>query len=70
MLWESAPKPAVADRLKQQLGLVSVEFSPCEAAAGADYLEIMHKNIANITPVLRSRVPLHCLSPWRMMWMM
>ena len=25
-----------------------------EAAAAADYLEVMHKNIANITPVLRT----------------
>ena len=54
ILWESAPKLAIADRIKQQLGLESVEFSPCEAAAAADYLEVMHKNIANITPVLRT----------------
>lgn len=60
ILWESAPKPAVADRLKQQLGLESVEFSPCELlgkrelAAGLDYLKVMHRNIANITPVLRT----------------
>ena len=59
ILWESQPTRQIADRLKAELGLESVEFSPCEslgkeqAAAGLDYMKVMRKNIENITPVLK-----------------
>ena len=54
ILWESPPDEAVADRLKEEFGLISVWFSPCETldeasrAAGGDYLSVMKENIIRL----------------------
>ena len=52
ILWESPPAEEIAERLREELGLASVIFSPCElldktaAAAGQDYLSVMKQNVA------------------------
>jgi len=52
ILWESPPAEEIAQRLREELGLASVVFSPCEsldetsAAAGQDYLTVMKANVA------------------------
>ncbi len=54
ILWESPPQRQIAERLKDEFGLVSVTFSPCESldraaiAGGEDYLTVMNENIANL----------------------
>ena len=47
ILWEGAPTDEIAARVKEELGLVSVEFSPCELAPEApeDYLSVMRRNL-------------------------
>ena len=44
--------------VEQELGLTSVVFSPCELmdpaelSAGADYLSVMRKNLADLAPAM------------------
>lgn len=50
ILWEQTPRKAIEARLKEQLGLDSIVFQPCEhppttAERGDDYLTIMRRNI-------------------------
>lgn len=58
ILWESYPTEEIAERFREELGLESVEFSPCELLgdeeikAGLDYLEVMRANIENVRKVL------------------
>jgi zinc transport system substrate-binding protein len=58
ILWESSPTAEIEGRFKDDLGLTSVEFSPCELLgkaeldAGEDYLTVMHRNLRNLQPVL------------------
>jgi len=58
IFWESAPLPEIAKRFEVELGLESVEFSPCELMApadleaGEDYLEVMRANAERIAPAL------------------
>ncbi len=57
ILWESYPKEEIAERFKTELGLESVEFSPCELLGeeeirkGTDYISVMRQNVENIRPV-------------------
>jgi len=59
LVWEAFPSRAIADRLEEELGLTSIEFSPCELlseedlACGKDYLNVMWKNLENIGIVFR-----------------
>jgi len=61
ILWESAPRPEVAARLKALFGLTSVEISPCELLspeqrkAEADFLSVMKTNAERLRPVLRAQ---------------
>ncbi len=54
VLWEAAPTNEIADRLEEELGLTSIEFSPCELLAeqdiqeGLDYLKVMQQNLENL----------------------
>jgi zinc transport system substrate-binding protein len=54
VLWESFPSGEIAKRFAEELGLRSVEFSPCELmapealAGGQDYLTVMRRNLANL----------------------
>jgi len=54
ILWESDPTPEIAAKLKNDLDLTSVVFSPCETpdAAGPDYLARMKNNIARLTKAI------------------
>jgi zinc transport system substrate-binding protein len=58
MLWESEPTAEIAGRMKQELGLESVVFSPCEALdseqreAGEDFLTVMNENIDRLEEAL------------------
>jgi zinc transport system substrate-binding protein len=51
LVWESAPAPENIRLLKEQLGLDSVVFSPCELmspddlAKGIDYIKVMNSNL-------------------------
>ena len=57
LIWETRPRRDIADRLEQQFGLQSVEFSPCESlgekqlSQGQDYMSVMRQNLANIRVV-------------------
>lgn len=55
ILWESAPREETARRLRDELGLESVVFSPVESVpeAGEDYLSVMRKNLDALTAALR-----------------
>ena len=59
IIWEATPKKEIAERLQQELGLVSIEFSPCELLsdaeldAGTDYLTVMQRNLKNISVVFK-----------------
>ncbi len=61
LLWEARPKKEIAKRMKEELGIVSVEFSPCELlsdeeiASGLDYMKVMRANIKNVRAVLAPR---------------
>jgi zinc transport system substrate-binding protein len=50
MLWESEPRPATIERLREQFGIESVVFSPVEQRPerGEDYLDVMKGNIARL----------------------
>ena len=58
ILWESAPKDEIARRFQEELGLVSVWFSPCESldkasrTAGKNYLGVMQDNVARFREAL------------------
>jgi len=51
LLWEADPKPEIAARFRDELGVGSITFSPCELmsaedlAAGKDYLSVMKGNL-------------------------
>ncbi len=57
LIWEAYPTRAIADRMQKELGLVSIEFSPCELlsegekASGKDYISVMRDNLDNISVV-------------------
>ena len=59
LIWETYPKKEIAERLQKELGLVSIEFSPCELLsdaeldAGTDYLTVMQRNLKNISVVFK-----------------
>lgn len=63
MLWERAPSAAIAERLKSELGIESVEFSPCETMSeedlkkGDDYLKVMNRNVERMEHVARASSP-------------
>lgn len=52
LIWESAPKPEIAKRFHDGLGLVSLVVSPCEMPGDLDYLAQMHKNVETMKPAL------------------
>ena len=58
LLWEAYPKKEIAERMKKELGIESVEFSPCELlgdeeiASGLDYMKVMKATIENVRKVL------------------
>jgi zinc transport system substrate-binding protein len=57
LIWEAYPTPAIADRMKKELGLISVEFSPCELLSeddisnGVNYLTVMQNNLKNVAAI-------------------
>ncbi len=63
LLWESEPKPEIARRFLDELGLISLVFSPAETldeadrAKGVDYLAIMRRNIEALRPVFVAGTP-------------
>lgn len=58
ILWEAYPTEEIAERFRNDLGIESVEFSPCEllgdeeVESGLDYLKVMKANIENVRKVL------------------
>lgn len=49
ILWESRPADEIAARFNDELGLVSVVFSPCEQPPeGSDYIGVMNQNVARL----------------------
>jgi len=57
ILWEQQPIEQAAERLKKELGLIGVEFSPCEQAPAppGDYLSVMRGNIERLKAALPSQ---------------
>jgi zinc transport system substrate-binding protein len=59
LIWEAYPTKAIADRMQEELGLTSIEFSPCELlsredlAAGKDYMTVMRDNLDNISVLFK-----------------
>ncbi len=59
LIWEAYPKKEIAERMQKELGLVSIEFSPCELlseeelANGVNYLKVMQKNLENISVIFK-----------------
>lgn len=57
LIWETYPTQAIADRMRDELGLISIEFSPCELLSedaqnsGTDYMSVMRSNLDNISVV-------------------
>jgi zinc transport system substrate-binding protein len=57
VIWEAYPKKEIAERFQQELGLTSIEFSPCELLsdaeidAGTDYMTVMQRNLKKISVV-------------------
>jgi zinc transport system substrate-binding protein len=57
LIWETYPTKAIADRIRSELGLISIEFSPCELLSedaqnsGTDYMSVMRRNLKNISVV-------------------
>jgi len=51
LVWEGEPTPEVSEQVAQELGLVSVVFSPCELLSaeerdnGVDYMDVMNRNV-------------------------
>ena len=60
LLWEAQPEPDVEDQVKNELGLLSVEFSPCELLpesdqkAGKTYLTVMEENLKRLQTITES----------------
>lgn len=54
ILWESPPREAIATRMRDELGLESVWFSPCETPPDGevDYLDRMNANLDAVARVL------------------
>ncbi|MDG2123088.1 MAG: zinc ABC transporter substrate-binding protein [Verrucomicrobiales bacterium] len=53
ILWKSSPLPATAALLKDQFGLTSLTFSPCESPPPeGDYLSSMQQSISTLTGAL------------------
>lgn len=54
ILWESPPTPEIAARFREDLGLESIVFSPCETPpdGGVDYLARMNENLDDVAPAL------------------
>jgi zinc transport system substrate-binding protein len=56
LLWESTPKPEIAARFRDELGITSITFSPCELMSQADlmtgknYLTVMKANLEALKP--------------------
>lgn len=49
LLWESPPTDEMAARFREDLGLASVVFSPCELLEdGEDYIAVMRENVARL----------------------
>jgi zinc transport system substrate-binding protein len=56
LVWESPPRPEIAKKLEDDLGLKSVVFSPCEQPDDSgDYLAVMKRNVRALEPVLTGR---------------
>lgn len=61
ILWESDPKPEIAERFQRELGLTSITFSPCETMdpaeekAGKNYLTVMKADIEALKPALAAK---------------
>ncbi|MHC4885507.1 MAG: metal ABC transporter solute-binding protein, Zn/Mn family [Planctomycetota bacterium] len=57
LLWEATPTPAIATRMKRELGLTSLTVSPCELAPDADedYLTVMQANLRTLRPVFTGK---------------
>jgi len=53
MVWEEMPCAATAQAIRETCGLEPIEFAPVETPPGKDldYLEIMQRNIENLTPL-------------------
>jgi zinc transport system substrate-binding protein len=57
LIWETYPTKAIAERMLNELGLISIEFSPCELLSedaqnsGTDYMSVMRRNLDNISVV-------------------
>jgi zinc transport system substrate-binding protein len=57
LIWETYPTQAIAYRIRDELGLISIEFSPCELLSedaqnsGTDYMSVMRSNLDNISVV-------------------
>ncbi len=57
LIWEAYPTKAIADRIQNELGLTSIEFSPCELLSegaknsGTDYMSVMRSNLDTISVV-------------------
>ena len=54
LLWESAPLEATATQLRDETGVKSVAYSPCEARPGdgRDFLAVMNANIDRLAAAL------------------
>ena len=58
IFWEGAPKAEIAKRIRDELGLESIEISPCEMLsdeelqAGQDFLTVMRANVEKARPAL------------------
>ena len=54
ILWEGNPLPEIAARFRDELGLESIWFSPCEGPpeGGVDYLARMNRNVDELAPAL------------------
>jgi len=58
LLWEASPTKEITDRLQRDLGLTSIEFSPCELLSeqdrqkGLDYIQIMRNNLDHVSSAL------------------
>ena len=57
MLWESQPAEEIAKRFREELGLESIVFSPCEGLdpeqrrRGEDFFSMMSRNIGRLEKV-------------------
>jgi zinc transport system substrate-binding protein len=57
ILWESEPSPAVALRIRNELGLDGIVFPPCETDSrdGRDYLSRMRESVKALRPAFAAR---------------